>query len=111
MEQKNNQDGAQSESQIRSSAVLAVLPPLAGELKTIMGTLHLSTARIGRRLHELKIYDVPRQIEEEHAAALHWMLNLYFAHGEKWREEGAKILKGESTANAESSDLRAKPKS
>lgn len=31
--------------------------------------------------------------EEEQAAAIHWMLNLYLKHGAAWREEGAKFLR------------------
>jgi len=72
------------------------LPPLEGQLKEILSLMIFNTAPIGRRLEQLGLYKVPRKVEEEHAAAVHWMLNLYFAHGEKWREMGEKILKDEA---------------
>lgn len=72
-----------------------LLPPLEGELKAILAMMIFDTARIGRRLHELGLYQVPSRVEEEHAAALHWMLNLYFEHGDKWRSAGELILKDE----------------
>ena len=49
-----------------------------------------------------KLYEVPRRVEEEQAAALHWMLNLYLAHGQEWRSVGEKILKAEAPQNIRS---------
>lgn len=71
------------------------LPELKGELLEILGRMPMNNAGIARRLHELGLYVVPRRIEEEQAAALHWMLNMYFKHGDQWRAEGEKILKDE----------------
>lgn len=79
---------------------LASLPPLEGDLKDILMRTCLTLAPVGRRLHELKLYEVPRRIEEEQAAALHWMLNLYFAHGKEWMSEGNKILGWKRPENA-----------
>lgn len=69
------------------------LPPLQGELKEIMGMMLFNTGGIGRRLDQLGLYKVPRKAEEEQAAALHWMINLYLEHGDKWRSIGEKILR------------------
>ncbi len=38
-------------------------------------------------------HDIKTKSEDEQAATIHWMLCLYEEHGDKWREEGNKILK------------------
>ena len=70
------------------------LPPLNKEMSSILGTVCFVAAPIARRLHALKIYDVKTHAEEEQATFIHWALGLYFKHGDKWREVGEKILKG-----------------
>lgn len=85
---------------------VAQLPPLEGDLKEILGKTCLTVAGLGRRLHDLNLYEVPRRVEEEQAAALHWMLNLYLAHGKEWRTVGEKILKAEAPQNGSSSATR-----
>ena len=82
-----------------SASSSLALPELQGELKEILGMMIYSTAPIGRRLEQLGLYKVPRKVEAEHAAALHWMLKLYFAHGDQWRTVGEKILKNEAPEN------------
>lgn len=37
--------------------------------------------------------EIPYKAEMEQAHAIHWMLCLYEKHGEKWADEGDKILK------------------
>jgi len=82
------------------SCSLAQLPPLEGELKEIMGMMIFNTGGIGRRLDQLGLYKVERRAEAEQAAALHWMVNLYLLHGNRWREAGEKILKNEAPENS-----------
>lgn len=36
--------------------------------------------------------DIPRKAEEEQAAALHWMLNLYLEHGADWKKAGKEYI-------------------
>ena len=92
-----------------SNGSVAQLPPLEGDLKEILGKTCLTVAGLGRRLHDLNLYAVPRRVEEEQAAALHWMLNLYLAHGQEWRSVGEKILKAEAPQNDELTHRASKP--
>lgn len=61
-------------------------------VKKILSWLALDLRPVAFRMRELGLYDIPRKIEFEQAAALHWMLNLYLKYGERWLEEGEKIL-------------------
>lgn len=76
-----------------------VMPPLNDEIEWILGRPCFAVAGIARRLHELKLYDVARKAESEQAAALHWMLNLYFTHGLAWRDEAEKVLRHNARVN------------
>lgn len=69
-------------------------PPLNEGLASILGRPCFAVSGIARRLHDLKLYEVPRKAENEQAAALHWMLTLYFKYGVGWALEGEKILSG-----------------
>ncbi len=69
------------------------MPELNEDLKDILGRPCFTVGHLARRLHDLKLYDVPQKAEAEQAAALHWMLSLYFEHGSNWQSEGNKILK------------------
>lgn len=33
--------------------------------------------------------DIPRKAEAEQAFVLHWMVKLYLAHGDDWKDQGA----------------------
>ncbi len=61
----------------------------------IMGTMCFQSARFSHKLIELGVY--PKQptnhkAEYEQAIFMHWALNLEAEHGEKWFEEGQKVL-------------------
>jgi hypothetical protein len=68
--------------------------PFDEDVQNILGRVCFRVAAVARRLHTLGIYNVKTHAEEEQAAALHWMLNLYLKHGKAWGDEGDKILKG-----------------
>lgn len=76
------------------------IPPLNDVLKDILGRVSFTVAHVARRLHALRLYDVERRAEAEQAAALHWMLTLYFKHGDGWMAEGEKILSGDAALTA-----------
>lgn len=71
------------------------LPPLAGDVMEILGKPNFSVAGLAQRLFQLKLYPTHRKSEIEQATALHFMMNLYLKHGDTWRDEAEKILKGE----------------
>lgn len=45
--------------------------------------------------------DIPRKAEAEQAAVLHWMLNLYLAHGSDWKKAGQEWIEKHIAARAD----------
>ena len=39
--------------------------------------------------------DIKTRAEDEQAYVMHWLLNLYFQHGETWQDEMNRVLKAE----------------
>lgn len=72
--------------------VLSSLPPLDAELRWILGRPCFTVIGIAGALR-LMGHDIPRKAEEEQAAAIHWMVNMYLQHGsETWRAEADRAL-------------------
>jgi hypothetical protein len=65
--------------------------------KAILGRPSFTCIRIAHRLRELGQI-IPKKSEEEQAAVICWLLNLYLEHGEKYLEVGEAILKSEQAA-------------
>lgn len=71
---------------------VSTLPPLNADMREILGRTCPECGPIGRLLNDVGVYSVPRKIEEEQAATLHWLLTLYFRHGSEWRAHAAEDL-------------------
>jgi hypothetical protein len=61
--------------------------------RAILGRPNFTCIRIANRLRQLG-QDIPRKAEEEQAAVICWLLNLYLEHGKKYIEAGEAFLKG-----------------
>lgn len=62
------------------------------EVEWILGRPNFTCIGIANRLRS-KGQEIKTHAEEEQAAVIYWMLCLYEKHGEKWKEEGDKLLK------------------
>ena len=62
---------------------LRELPPLGESLRSILGRPNFACAGIAKRLRGMG-YAIPQKAEEEQAATIHWLVNLYLKHGENW---------------------------
>jgi hypothetical protein len=67
---------------------------LNDQVKEILGFQCFQAGPIAHQLVKLG-HTIEGRAEEEQAHVIHWMLHLYFQHGDNWRTEGDKILRGE----------------
>lgn len=67
-------------------------PELNDELRWILGMpcFHCAKFAPALRLSGLQIRE---KAEDEQAVVIHWMLRLYFEHGENWRDVAESILR------------------
>jgi hypothetical protein len=63
--------------------------------RAILGRPNFACMRIAHQLRKMG-HEIPNKAEEEQATVLWWMLNLYLKYGDKWQEEGERILKSDS---------------
>lgn len=68
-------------------------PEINAALRDILGRPCFTVADVAALLRHSKKYEVERKAEDEQAVALHWMLTLYFEHGDAWAQEGERILR------------------
>lgn len=61
------------------------------EVRWILGRPNFACVPLAMLLRKLG-HDIKLKAEDEQAAVLHFMLNLYFKHGNSWREELGKYL-------------------
>ncbi len=81
-------------------AVAEAVPPaipLDDHTRDILGTMCFQCISIATALRAMG-HDIPTKAEAEQAAVIHWKLNLYLAHGDKWREAGSQQLKAGAAA-------------
>jgi hypothetical protein len=81
-----------------ASAQQAGIPAMDDEVRWILGQPNFACISYANALRRLG-HSIPNKVEEEQAAVIHWMLTVYAQHGESWREEGAKILRGQRTGS------------
>ena len=62
---------------------VAQLPPLGESLRSILGRPNFACSGIAKHLRGMG-YAIPNKAEEEQAATIHWLVNLYLKHGEDW---------------------------
>lgn len=68
------------------------LIPLDDDVRYILGQMPWMSRAYAQMLRD-NGQKIPNKCEEEQAAAMHWMLNLYLQFGpEKWRPEAGKII-------------------
>ena len=67
-----------------AKAATSLIPPMTSELKKILGLTSFQCYTFALALR-MGGHDVPRKVEEEQAAVLHWMLAHYLTHGDEWR--------------------------
>ena len=63
-------------------------PAMTPELAAILGTMCFETINLAKILRSAG-QDIKTRAEDEQAAVLHWMLSLWFKHGEGWRQAAA----------------------
>jgi hypothetical protein len=68
------------------------MPPMDDELRYILGKPNFTTMGICQNLRKMGV-QIKEKAEDEQAAAIYWMLTVYFEHGESWREKGTELLK------------------
>lgn len=68
------------------------LPAMTDELIWILGRPNFACAGIANVLRGMG-QEIKEKSEDEQAAAIYWMLNIYLEHGEGWREVAQAILK------------------
>jgi hypothetical protein len=66
--------------------------PLNEETRNILGRPNFACAAIAEALRKIG-HVIKHRSEDEQAAVIHWMLNLYLVHGDAWPEEAGRILK------------------
>jgi hypothetical protein len=62
------------------------------QVRQILGILCFTAGTIAHRLVKLG-HTIEGRAEEEQAYVLHWLLHLYFQHGDNWRDEANKALR------------------
>ena len=68
-------------------------PAMTPELAAILGTMCFETINLAKILRSAG-QDIKTRAEDEQAAVLHWMLSLWFKHGEGWRQAAAQEVMG-----------------
>lgn len=61
--------------------------PLNDETRWILGRPNFWCASVAQVLRE-DGHEIKKKAEDEQAAVIHWLLNLYLKHGDKWRDFG-----------------------
>lgn len=59
--------------------------PLNDDTRRILGTVCIQCIHLAELLRS-DGHAIDRKAEAEQAAVIHWMLNIYLEHGEKWRD-------------------------
>jgi hypothetical protein len=79
--------------QARMENKQAPRPPIPWDetIRSILGRPNFTLHTIANHLRVLG-HEIKGRAEDEQAAVLHWMLNLYLAHGEEWAEKGEEYL-------------------
>lgn len=67
-----------------SEPAAPAFPPMTPELESILGTICFQCIPYAQMLRAAG-QQIKSHAEEEQAAVLHWMLSLWFMHGEDWR--------------------------
>ena len=78
-----------AELKAKSSGVL--LPPLGDSLRSILGRPNFACYQMANWLRATGNF-IPRKSEEEQAAVIYWLLNLYLKHGEEWSTHANALL-------------------
>lgn len=68
------------------------MPPMDDDLRYILGKPNFTTMGICQQLRKMGV-SINDKAEDEQAAAIYWMLTMYFEHGDNWREKGNETLK------------------
>lgn len=66
-------------------------PPLDDEMRDILGRPCFTLIVMAQLLRGMG-HDIKTRAEDEQAASIHWMLDLYMKHGSEWRTEAARII-------------------
>lgn len=66
--------------------------PFDDDVRNILGRPCFTLIGVANLLRKAG-HKIPPKAEEEQAACLHWMLNLYLKHGANWGKEGEAELK------------------
>lgn len=77
-------NSSNDESAPRSSHC-STLVPLDDETRWILGRPNFWCASVAQVLRE-DGHAIKTKAEEEQAAVIHWLLNLYLQHGDQWRD-------------------------
>lgn len=75
------------------------LTPLNEDTQDILGRPNFTCIRIAQRLRELGV-DIKKRAENEQAAVVHFLLNMYEQHGTAWRERTEEYLRATSATAA-----------
>ena len=67
------------------------LPPMDEEIRWILGRPNFTCAGIAAWLREAG-HEIKFRSEDEQAAVIYWMMNLYLEHGAEWRNEAKRIM-------------------
>lgn len=65
--------------------------PMNQQTRWIMGQPNFRCAGYASQLRAIG-HEINRKSEDEQAHVMHWMLNLYFEHGDKWRNKAQELL-------------------
>lgn len=79
--------------------------PLDDETRWILGQPCFAVHSYANWLRQQGV-EIKSKAEAEQAAVIHWMLNLYLAHGPKWREEGRRLLDESLKATADGEGVK-----
>lgn len=78
-----------------------LLFPLDDETRFILGRPNFTLAGIAARLRTLG-HSIAFKAEDQQAAVIHWMLGIYFEHGQDWRTKADEVLRSQVKTGAES---------
>jgi len=73
------------DQQTPCSSPCSTLVPLEEDTRWILGRPSLWCSSVAHVLRG-DGHEIAEKAEEEQAAVIHWLLNLYLAYGEKWRD-------------------------
>lgn len=74
------------------AAEVASLTPLNEDTQDILGRPNFTCISIAHRLRQLG-HDIENRAENEQAAVVHFLLNMYERHGAEWREHANAYLR------------------